>query len=397
MKSGIALILALALLPDPAEARWPSYGFYFENDVDFLSGENNDRFYTNGVRIDVGWPNCTLPKVLRKQWERRKSRLEALDPEERHTEGRYWIPFVPDFDSRSTCTPRKKPGFLNPELAVFGFGLRLGHHLYTPDDLDTPFLQTRDRPYAGWLYAGAVVSRMSVDFRELLGREWRVARMRSMALDLGVVGPSAYGEEIQDWVHREITKSREAQGWQHQLRDEPAVLFTWDERWRVPLKEIVITRRVDGGEATGPVALLDFVPRYYANLGNVFTQVAASGTVRFGWNVPEDFGPAVKLIALQAGDPEFPLPNRWEVYGFLGAEARGVARNIFLDGNLFASSHSVPKKHLVTDLEWGFVVRYREVRLTYRRVRRSEEFAFQPERQRFGSLNLTWNIPYKRN
>lgn len=370
MKATISFLLFLLVWPAASHARWPSFGFFFENDTEFLSGENNDRFYTNGARLEMGWGNCVLPKALQKRWEK---------------EGKIWLPFVPERDDLDVCAPGELVIRLSDDVDVFGFGLRLGQSFYTPDDIDTPVLQVQDRPYGAWLYLGAVISRMNTK------------HLRSLQLDLGVVGPSAYGEEVQDWVHKNITNSNEAQGWQHQIRDDPVVHFTWDERWRHVFKKKVITRDVGGIPAIGPIVLVDLVPRYYVNLGNVFTQAAAATTFRFGWNVPQDFGPAIRIVSVQPGDGNVPLPNRFEIYGFAALEARAVVHNVFLDGNLFSDSHSVSKEDVVADFEWGFAVRYREVRLTYRRVQRTKEFSLQPESQNFGSVNIAWNVPYKRN
>jgi lipid A 3-O-deacylase len=42
------------------------------------------------------------------------------------------------------------------------------------------------------------------------------------------------------------------------------------------------------------------------------------------------------------------------LYFFAGAQGRAVGRNIFLDGNTFRHSLSVPKKNFVADLQAGF-------------------------------------------
>lgn len=39
-----------------------------------------------------------------------------------------------------------------------------------------------------------------------------------------------------------------------------------------------------------------------------------------------------------------PPPPEWEAYVFAGAEGRGVASNIFLDGNTFEDSHTVDRE-----------------------------------------------------
>jgi hypothetical protein len=76
-------------------------------------------------------------------------------------------------------------------------------------------------------------------------------------------------------------------------------------------------------------------------------------------------------------------------YLFAGIEGRAVARNIFLDGNTFRGSRSVDKKHLVGDLQFGFVLDWSDVRLGYTHVLRSREFQAQESVDGFGSLSLS--------
>ncbi len=366
MLSRHALCPLLAALlfaaPAPVEAG-RTWSFYFENDVDALSGENNDRFYTNGARLDVHWPVCALPDWLMKRWEAGRRMPVAFVPEKVEIEGATAAGLAP-----AACAPSSAGVVgLSATERRFSVGLRLGQSFYTPEDIDDPNLRPLDRPYAAWLYVGAVANWL------------RPEHMRTLQLDVGTVGPNAFGEEVQDFVHKNITDSREAQGWRHQIRNEPGILFTYEERWR----ELPVDIDRNGEK----IVVFDVLPKLGVNLGNIFTQGSASLTARIGWNLPDDFGPPARIISV------FEAPARrerpLEAYLFVAAEGRGVIRNIFLDGNTVRDSHSVAKEDLVYDLEWGFVARYKRFRLTYRRVSRSEEFLLQSGRQRFGSVNFT--------
>lgn len=76
-------------------------------------------------------------------------------------------------------------------------------------------------------------------------------------------------------------------------------------------------------------------------------------------------------------------------YLFAGAQGRAVARDIFLDGNTFSSSHSVDKKTFVADFQAGAAVIYRGVRLAATQVYRTREFDGQPQADRFGAISLS--------
>ena len=75
-----------------------------------------------------------------------------------------------------------------------------------------------------------------------------------------------------------------------------------------------------------------------------------------------------------------------------GVDGRGVARNIFLDGNTFRDSRSVDKEPWVGDLQFGFVLAWRQVRLSYTHILRSREFKGGEGRDEFGAVSIS--IPF---
>lgn len=67
----------------------------------------------------------------------------------------------------------------------------LGHKIYTPEDKQATVLLPDDRPYVGWLFGNA----------ELLSRFATTSSSQAsnlVGVTLGVVGPAALGEEIQN-------------------------------------------------------------------------------------------------------------------------------------------------------------------------------------------------------
>lgn len=355
-----ALVVALVAAATPALGAEPDrvYSFYFENDVDALSRKGDDRFYTNGVRLAVQWEECYVPKLLR-GGEREEGPSLRLQ-----------LPFTGG-DGERLCVAREAADEPVSGNSTFRFnvGAHVAQNMYTPEDILVPLPQPRDRPYGAWLYLGLTLNLMSE------------AQAHSLEVDLGTVGPSAQGEGVQDLIHRYVTDSAEAQGWDHQVQDEPALLLLYTGRWR--LAEVHSAER----------KLFDLIPSWGAALGNVFTYGKVGAMARLGWNVPNDFGPPGVLPALAA--PGSASPPRWDAYLFAGAEGRAVAHNVFLDGNTFRDGPSVAREDFVTDLEIGFSVRMRAYRLTYRQVRRSPEFTLQDDKQTFGAVNLTWNLPVR--
>jgi hypothetical protein len=332
------VLLVLISCPGPVTAKTPgeyqTLQVFFEND---LFG-NTDKYYTNAIQLtwlsndlarykdDVRLPGWALPVIHR-------------------------IPFANEPDS------------------IHNVGLIFGQHIYTPSDIDTDQLLKDDRPYAGFLYGGLALHSKTA------------SRLDTMEIVLGVIGPSALGEQAQNGVHR-LRSFDQAQGWNHQLRDEPAIRLSWQRKWRLWKYEM------------GHLIRADLITNTGVTLGNVRAGASVGGEIRLGYRIPEDFGSDV--IRSGAG-VSAPLPagkqSPWGRFGmhlFAGTNLEGVARNIFLDGNTWKDSHSVDKKPLVADFSLGCAFSFETVKITYRTLFRTREFDNQDESQVIGSMTLTW-------
>ncbi|NQV81804.1 MAG: lipid A deacylase LpxR family protein, partial [Alphaproteobacteria bacterium] len=248
----------------------------------------------------------------------------------------------------------------------------LGQNMYVPSDITQESPPLSDRPYAGWLY-GSVGLVKETD-----------KQLDQLNLSLGIVGPLAFAEDVQKFVHT-VIDSNDPKGWHTQLGNEPALLLSYQRSWRE-----VISRPVKA-------LTLDVTPTLSAALGNVFTHAGAGATLRFG-NItplrpgangpPLDFGPP-RIQPSAPGSGFFFSADRFTWYLFAGVEARAVARNIFLDGNTFGHSRSVNSEPLVGDAQFGFVAAWRDWRASYTHVMRTREFVGQSERDDFGAFSVS--------
>jgi hypothetical protein len=239
-------------------------------------------------------------------------------------------------------------------------GLSLGQNIYTPADTKSAALIPGDRPYAGWLYGSMLAQAQEKDG----------SLLRVVELSLGVVGPSALG-----W--HDVINVPHAQGWDHQLHNEPALMLSWERRYRLLTLRNAHTRWAD------------FIGRGRITLGNVHTHLAVGGMARLGWNLPPDFG--TDLIRPAGGGMANAGPKRhFAAYSYLSAEVRAVGRNIFLDGNTWRASHSVRKRPVVVDGSAGFVLAWPRFQLTYTQDARTKEFSGQQKRDVFGSIAVTF-------
>lgn len=334
----ILIILTLFFCPSSAQTagdqKHQTLFIHFENDV----FDGTDKHYTNALKLT--WLSHDLTE---------------FDEDTRLP--RWGLPLL-----------RKLPLINRPGFQR-NLGLSIGQTIYTPEDISRSDLIQDDRPYAGWTY-------LSLTFHLK-----NALRMDVFEVTLGIVGPASYARETQKVLHRWI-ESQQPKGWDHQLRNEPGLILGWQRSWRL------LSTGMDRGFG------FDLIPRFGAVAGNIFTYANLGGEVRFGYNLPFDFG--TSFIRPGSGieapaDPNDPRLRRRENIGFhlfVDVEGRAVARNIFLDGNTWKESHRVDRKRFVADMAAGLSVLYKHLKLTYAHVYRSKEFDGQDKAQVYGSVTL---------
>jgi len=246
----------------------------------------------------------------------------------------------------------------------------IGQNIYTPEDIESSEVIEEDRPYAGITYLG-------IGFHSKSN-----SRMDTLEFDLGAVGPHSYAEESQEIVHDWID-SPDPKGWDNQLKDEPALGVFYERKWKLPQSGI--------GSGFG----YDMIPHLGGGLGNVYTYAGTGAEVRFGWNLPNDFGTfpirpcSDTSAAFDERDPRFFRHGRFGVHVFAAVDGRAVLRNIFLDGNTFQDSHSVDKKPFMADFMAGVGVIVGPFKGSYAYVYRTKEFETQKDQQAFGTVTLS--------
>ena len=251
-----------------------------------------------------------------------------------------------------------------PQGAALRTGYTLGHSIFTPDDIDSFAPLSDQRPYAGWLYGGVALVAESAD------------QLDTWELDLGIVGPSARAEQVQNSFHR-LMGIEEANGWDNQLDDELAFALLYERKWR---------NRWEPFEIGGYGVALS--PHIGGSLGTVATYLNLGVTLRVGKNLTDDFG-APRIRPSLPGSNFFLPKEQFGWYLFAGVDGRAVAHNIFLDGNTYKDSLSVDKKTFVGDLQAGLVMTLGRVRLAYTYVYRTPEFDQQKDPDKFGSLSFS--------
>ena len=328
MRSLLTLFLLAAATPAMAqEVRLPppgadpaaSWAFVFENDT--FAGQ--DRNYTFGYLFAWRSASHTPPS---------------------------WMQGLSD-----------RPSLLFPGESM-RWGLAFGQKAWTPANTMLRNPDPTDRPYAAWLYGSIELVSYSQN------------AFGSLELQLGVVGPSALGEQVQNNVHDMLNIQR-AMGWDYQLKDEPGVNLVATRQWRF--------NRPTGWDGIS----IGVVPSVAASLGNVSTYAAAGMMLRFGTELDADFGPP-RVRPVSSGSVFYEPTERWGWYVFAGVEGRAVLRDISLDGNTWRESRHVDRETVVGDANAGMALFTPWGRLTASYTVRSKEFTTQTEIAQFGSLSL---------
>ena len=249
--------------------------------------------------------------------------------------------------------------FDQPRLAG---GLAFSQLMFTPDDITSQDIQVDDRPYAGWLYAGLYLQR--ADQRT----------MDHLELDLGVVGAWSGAEEAQKFIHSVFPDNVRPNGWEHQLTNELTVNAFYERRWRTPRVEIC-------GIQVEAIGLASTA------MGNIHINAYGGAILRAGFTLPDDFGPA-RLTTIRDSVSE--ISPEFSLYTYARGGTRFVGRNMLLDGNTFANSHSVDRVPFVHDVELGLVGAYGRIELSYSITWLTDEFQGQDHGDSTGTLALTY-------
>jgi lipid A 3-O-deacylase len=302
------------------------------------------------------------------------------------TDGQYTSGIKLTWISKDMRTYRKEDGmpqclcpvvdrlpFINDLAYQKNYFFSIGQNIYTPTDTERSDLIKDDRPYAGLTYLALGFN--SKDFK----------RMDTLEIDLGIVGPHSYASGVQEFVH-DILDSKHVNGWKNQLKDEPILDVFYERKWRVLSQEV------------GNNFAYDFIPHAGFSLGNLLTAGTLGAQMRFGYNLPNDFG---TLLIRPGSDTNAPVDQkdarfspgstRFGMHFFLGLDASAIARNLLLDGNTFRHSHSVKKKPFVRRLFGGVGFLIHGAKITIANAWESKEFYSQKRGQRYGSLTISYS------
>ena len=240
------------------------------------------------------------------------------------------------------------------------FSVALKQEIYTPDKkYDYDFVApTNDILFGAALYANLSFVSRTRDF------------MEQFSLDIGVVGPYAFGGEVQNGVHR-ITNNRQALGWNvGALKSEILVNLHYGLIWRWVFIE----------------DFFDVLPQFQISLGNAYTAASAGIKFRVGYGIKNDFG-AQKLKSRFVQNI---VGDGLKIYGVFGLSGSVVGRDMFVEGNTGKSAPKSPVtiNRFLYEVEVGAMIGWKYLSFGYIWTSEYPRFREQNGHHKYGSLRL---------
>ncbi|MEM0914897.1 MAG: lipid A deacylase LpxR family protein [Planctomycetota bacterium] len=252
-----------------------------------------------------------------------------LDREDRHyTSGTALVVGLPSAGLADWLTERTP---LVADRAAFGFVA--AYQLYTPDNIFNDEPTPGQHPYAGLFYVGGFVQRdrQHPEYAAL-------TEFDHLELDLGLIGPSARGEQVQSTVH-DIFGGEDPNGWDVQHPDRPIVQLTYWHKWRFDLLNDGSPIDALGDRSPRGGWGLDAIPQLGASVGSLRVTGEGSGVLRFGYNLPDNFGPGFLTDLPSSTAPRrLPRAGAFSAYGYIGGGGRIVGWDTVLDGPVWGDS-----------------------------------------------------------
>ncbi len=335
-------------LAEPASAL-PNYGddyltFYLDNDI--FSGSDKD--YTSGARLSWISGNRPIAELARVQ------RL---------------LGYLAGESGTTTETFRRLTGFKDASQISYNYGFSLTQLMFTPSDPEPYTLIPDERPYAGVVLLG-------MSFH---AKDQNV--LNSLSISGGMVGPHAYGEETQDFIH-DLKDVEKFNGWDNQVPDEVVFNLFLSQKRRLALLEY------ENG-----IFAIDGFNELALGLGNYRTEAQIGTVMRVGFNLPIEFSDprlspnAYSHKLFQNGRVE---DSFWSLYSMFGVKGYAVGFDATLDGPMFRGNFTtgVDREPFVGEVFAGFGARLGDWELSYAHTFRTKEYDTQRNTSSFGSIAI---------
>jgi hypothetical protein len=218
-----ALFILYAFLSVGLFAQQSFLSLEWENDgFSWFSGQNdNDKWFTNGIRLKYGAPVLIVKNTI-EEAEKRNDRAADEDKIDLSKLENYdYVDIGGNLALRSEpyADCFKLGDSLSASFADSSFWMvfEVAQNMYTPADLKLDGPQYDDRPYAGWSRVGWSLYRQSA------------SSMRSFGIDIGMLGEAGVGV-TQTLIHYMVPLAEHPMGWDTHVKDRFAFQAHFSEQ-----------------------------------------------------------------------------------------------------------------------------------------------------------------------
>lgn len=318
MKNNLVLLFTLLLFSSSSLAQTLGYKneFGFRSDNDAYLAYGQDRYYTNGLFIT--FRHATDQTRLKSTINKRIWEIEA------------------------------------------------GQKIYNPISGQTTDIEMIDRPFAGYLYAGASMN-------------WLYSSENNLKLgfQFGTIGPSSLAEDGQVLLH-DVIGFYEIKGWDTQVRDEIGVNISADYNHLLH---------------RGTAQKTDFTLTSNARLGNTFSGAGVGLLFRAG-TINQLFNSAATSSNLYNNSKTEPL-NEKELFFYAQPALNFVAYDATMEGGLFRGNKgpvTFDSKSLVFSQQVGFMYSQKRWTADFSVVFKSREIKSEAKAHQYGSAALYYRF-----
>lgn len=198
----------------------------------------------------------------------------------------------------------------NSSLANKVLGFEAGQKIFTAQSGYIPGPQYDDRPFAGYLYAGATLNLLYKDESNL-----------KLGAQLGVVGPASQGEVTQDFIHKTFGFYKPG-GWQYQIKNDPELNLSAEYN------------RLIARASWADISLASYV-----HLGNGFSGAGAGPLIRLG--LFNQLFHSVSTQSTVASNDLIPELNPHEIFFYYKPQLNYVLYDATIQGGMF-DKHNTP-------------------------------------------------------
>jgi lipid A 3-O-deacylase len=291
------------------------FGFKSENDSFLATGQ--DRYYTNGLFISF-----------------RRAQKPNVQP-----------------DSNN----------FNKKIIEFSFG----QSLYNAQTGAVPNINFVDRPFAAYLYGAVALQYLSA--KEISSK---------FKVEIGTIGPNAYGFEIQDLIHQTFG-FYELNGWQYQVNNELGLKLEAD----------MLFKTYQSGNKKTDISI-----PVKATLGNIFTGLSTGVLLRMG-----NLNPLYHSVATQSNVSTFKEKGvkQQEFYFFLKPIVNIVAYDATIAGGLFSNDKgpvTFDAKPIIFSQELGLAYAKNRWTVDFSLIFRTKETKTMFYAHQYGSFDLYYRF-----